>query len=73
MQSLQAEALEHSVAPLLERVIERTGYREHLLATLPKWEAEGKIELLMKDSRGEVLLDAKGIPRTKPFAPEEGE
>jgi DNA helicase-2/ATP-dependent DNA helicase PcrA len=46
MQSLMAEALDDSIASLLERVIERTGYREHLLATLPKWEAEGKIENL---------------------------
>ena len=46
MQSLMAEALDSSIAPLLERVIERTGYPEHLLATLPKWEAEGKIENL---------------------------
>jgi exodeoxyribonuclease VII small subunit len=30
-------------------------------------EAEGKIELLMKDARGEVLLDAKGRPKTQPF------
>lgn len=35
-------------------------------------EAEGKIEMLMKDARGEPLLDAKGEPRTKPFASEDG-
>ena len=35
-------------------------------------EAEGKIELLMKDARGEALLDAQGQPRTKPFAGEDG-
>ena len=46
MQSLMAEALDSSISALLERVIERTGYPEHLLATLPKWEAEGKIENL---------------------------
>ncbi|HEY4347940.1 MAG TPA: 3'-5' exonuclease, partial [Gaiellaceae bacterium] len=46
MQSLQAEALDSSISGLLERVIERTGYEQHLLATLPKWEAEGKIENL---------------------------
>jgi hypothetical protein len=33
---------------------------------------EGKIELLMKDARGEALLDAQGQPRTKPFAGEDG-
>jgi exodeoxyribonuclease VII small subunit len=30
-------------------------------------EAEGKIELLMKDARGEPLLDRQGRPRTSPF------
>ena len=46
IQSLAAQAEELSIAGLLETVIERTGYPEHLLATLPKWEAEGKIENL---------------------------
>ena len=46
LQSLMAEAQDLSVARLLERVIERTEYREFLLAGLPKWEAEGKIENL---------------------------
>jgi DNA helicase II / ATP-dependent DNA helicase PcrA len=46
LQSLMAQAQELSIAGLLETVIERTGYPEHLLATLPKWEAEGKIENL---------------------------
>ncbi len=46
LQSLMAEGQDLSIAVLLERVIERTGYPEHLLATLPKWEAEGKIENL---------------------------
>jgi exodeoxyribonuclease VII small subunit len=35
-------------------------------------EAEGRIELLMKDARGEALLDARGQPRAKPFADEDG-
>ena len=35
-------------------------------------EAEGKIEQLMKDARGEAMLDAQGQPRTKPFAGEDG-
>jgi len=30
-------------------------------------EAEGKIAVLMKDSRGEVAVDAQGAPRTKPI------
>jgi exodeoxyribonuclease VII small subunit len=36
-------------------------------------EAEGKIELLMKDSRGEAALDAQGRPKTKPFELDEAE
>ena len=36
-------------------------------------EAEGKIELLMKDARGEPVLDAQGQPKTKPFELEEEE
>ena len=46
LQSLMAAgagALDRGAA---RAVIERTGYPEHLLATLPKWEAEGKIENL---------------------------
>jgi DNA helicase-2/ATP-dependent DNA helicase PcrA len=46
LQSLMAEGQDSSIASLLERVIERTGYPEYLLQTLPKWEAEGKIENL---------------------------
>ena len=30
-------------------------------------EAEGKIELLIKDSRGDIALDASGRPRKTPF------
>ena len=32
-------------------------------------EAEGRIEVLMKDARGEALKDAAGRPRTRPLAP----
>ena len=46
MQSLMAQAQEHSIAELLELVVERAGYPEFLLSTLPKWEAEGKLENL---------------------------
>ncbi len=34
-------------------------------------EAEGKIEMLMKDARGEVVLDATGRPKTAPFGAED--
>lgn len=30
-------------------------------------EAEGKIEMLMKDARGEPILDKEGRPKTKPL------
>jgi exodeoxyribonuclease VII small subunit len=30
-------------------------------------EAEGKIELLMKDARGDLVLDRDGRPRKTPF------
>jgi exodeoxyribonuclease VII small subunit len=38
-------------------------------------EAEGRIEVLMKDARGEALKDAAGRPRTRPLSPagDEGE
>ncbi|MBN2370153.1 MAG: exodeoxyribonuclease VII small subunit [Vicinamibacteria bacterium] len=32
-------------------------------------EAEGKIELLLKDSKGEAQVDASGRPRTEPLTP----
>lgn len=34
-------------------------------------EAEGKIEQLMKDSRGEPVQDAAGKPKTTPLTPPE--
>jgi exodeoxyribonuclease VII small subunit len=34
-------------------------------------EAEGRIEVLLKDQRGEPVLDADGKPRTRPLAPED--
>ena len=30
-------------------------------------EAEGKIEMLLKDAKGDVIADADGPPRTQPF------
>jgi exodeoxyribonuclease VII small subunit len=32
-------------------------------------EAEGRIELLMKNARGELIPDARGEPKRTPFAP----
>ena len=36
-------------------------------------EAEGKVEMLLKDARGEAALDAQGRPRTQPLALPEDE
>jgi exodeoxyribonuclease VII small subunit len=36
-------------------------------------EAEGKIAMLLKDGRGEPVLDAQGKPRTTPLDPPEDE
>ncbi len=36
-------------------------------------EAQGKIELLVKDAQGEAARDAKGQAKRKPFAPESGD
>ena len=36
-------------------------------------EAEGKIEMLLKDAKGEAALDAEGRPKTKPLSSPEGE
>jgi exodeoxyribonuclease VII small subunit len=36
-------------------------------------EAEGKIAMLMKDARGEPVLDGRGQPRTTPLATPEDE
>ena len=35
-------------------------------------EAEGKIELLLKDARGDLALDAEGRPRKTPFTGSNG-
>jgi exodeoxyribonuclease VII small subunit len=36
-------------------------------------EAEGRIELLVKDARGEPVLDPQGRPRTRPLPPPDDE
>jgi len=36
-------------------------------------EAEGRIELLVKDARGEPVLDAEGRARTRPLPPPDDE
>ena len=34
-------------------------------------EAQGRIELLVKDAKGEAVLDASGHPKTRPLDPED--
>lgn len=36
-------------------------------------EAEGKIEMLLKDAKGDVVPDAHGVPKTQAFAPRKGD
>jgi len=36
-------------------------------------EAEGKIEMLIKDAKGEPALDGQGRPKTQPLPPPEDE
>jgi exodeoxyribonuclease VII small subunit len=35
-------------------------------------EAEGKIEVLMKDARGDLVIDRNGKAQTRPFTPGRG-
>ena len=36
-------------------------------------EVERRVELLLKDAKGELALDARGRPKTKALSPSEGE
>ena len=36
-------------------------------------EAEGKIEVLLKNARGDLVRDADGKPKTQPFAAPQGD
>jgi exodeoxyribonuclease VII small subunit len=56
-------ALEESLALYEE------GIRLSRLCHAKLEEAEGKIELLVKDARGDVVLDAQGRPRKTTFQP----
>jgi len=60
-------ALEESLA-LYEQGI---GLARHCHAKLE--EAEGRIEVLMKDARGDVVVDAKGQPKAKPLSEDDDE
>lgn len=62
------QRLEKGELPLEESlVLYEQGIRLSRLCHGKLEEAEGRIELLMKDARGEPLLDAEGKPRKTPF------
>jgi exodeoxyribonuclease VII small subunit len=62
------QRLEKGELPLEESlVLYEEGIRLSRLCHAKLEEAEGKIELLMKDARGELLPDGEGKPRKAPF------
>ena len=69
--------LEKGELPLEESlVLYEEGIRLSRLCHAKLEEAEGKIETLMKDARGDLVLDKSGKAQTKPFAagpPAEGD
>ena len=61
------QRLEKGELPLEESlVLYEEGVRLSRLCHAKLEEAEGKIELLLKDSRGDLVLDKDGRPRTTP-------
>jgi exodeoxyribonuclease VII small subunit len=68
------QKLEKGELPLEESLkLYEEGIRLSRLCHAKLEEAEGRIEVLMKDARGEPVLDAKGRPKTKPFELDEPE
>ena len=62
------QRLEKGELPLEESlVLYEEGVRLSRLCHAKLEEAEGKIELLLKDARGDLVLDKDGRPRTNPF------
>lgn len=62
------QRLEKGELPLEESlVLYEEGVKLSRLCHAKLEEAEGKIELLLKDSRGEIMLDKDGRPRATPF------
>lgn len=62
------QRLEKGELPLEESlVLYEEGVRLSRLCHAKLEEAEGKIELLLKDARGDLVLDKDGRPRTTPF------
>lgn len=67
------QRLEKGELPLEESLkLYEDGIRLSRLCHAKLEEAEGKIEMLMKNARGELQADAQGRPRTKPFESEDG-
>ena len=67
------QRLEKGELPLEESLkLYEDGIRLSRLCHAKLEQAEGRIELLMKDARGDPLLDAQGRPRSKPFETEDG-
>jgi exodeoxyribonuclease VII small subunit len=62
------QKLEKGDMPLEQSlVLYEEGVRLSRLCHAKLEEAEGKIELLLKDARGDLALDAEGRPRKTPF------
>ena len=62
------QKLEKGDLPLEQSlVLYEEGIRLSRLCHAKLEEAEGKIELLLKDSRGEIATDAAGRPKKAPF------
>jgi exodeoxyribonuclease VII small subunit len=67
------QKLERGELPLEESlVLYEEGIRLSRLCHSKLEEAEGKIETLMKDARGDLVIDKSGKAQTKPFAPARG-
>ncbi len=63
------QKLEKGDLPLEQSlVLYEEGVRLSRLCHAKLEEAEGKIELLLKDARGDLVLDASGRPKKTPFS-----
>ena len=62
------QRLERGELPLEESLkLYEEGIRLSRLCHAKLEEAEGKIELLLKDARGDLVVDASGRPKKTPF------
>ena len=67
------QKLEKGELPLEQSlVLYEEGVRLSRLCHAKLEEAEGKIELLLKDARGDLAVDAEGRPRKTPFTGSNG-